>query len=330
MRARLRIALVGVSHWHAPRYAEALRARGALLCGASDTDAAAGASAAARLGIDFIAPTESLITRVRPDFAVVLPRHDHAADEIARVAAKRIPMLVEKPMGRHAAEAERAAADIESSGIFASVCLPNRYMAIWTEMRAMAAAGTLGELRHAHFRTINGPASRYRDSGVGWMLERTESGGGALRNLGVHGADAVLSLATDRPLRVLSAQCSRFDKSLDIETFAAASLASEGGFHASIEAGYSYANLQEGGDYEWRIATSGVYLRESNGRLWVHRRGGSLETREVDTPHRLYQTMTHAALDAFEANAAPPVPIEACVAAVRLQDRIYAAAGESI
>ena len=121
MPASLRIALVGVSHWHAPRYAEALRARGALLCGASDTDPAAGATAAARLGVEFIAPTEAMIERLRPDFAVVLPRHDHAADEIARVAALRVPMLVEKPMGRHAQEAERAAAAIEAAGIFASV-----------------------------------------------------------------------------------------------------------------------------------------------------------------------------------------------------------------
>ena len=327
MRARLRVALVGASYWHAPRYAEALRARGALLCGASDTDPVAGESAATRLGVEFIAPTEALIERLRPDFAVVLPRHDHAADEIARVAALRVPMLVEKPMGRHAGEAERAAAAIEAAGIFASVCLPNRYMAIWDEVRSLIAAGALGELRHAHFRTINGPASRYRDSGVGWMLEPAASGGGALRNLGVHGADAVLGLAADQPLRLLSAYCSRFDANLGIEGFAAASLAGANGFHASLEAGYSYANLQEGGDYEWRIATSGAYLRESNGRLWVHRRGGSLETREVDTPHRLYQTMTRAALDAFEADAAPPVPVGACVAAVRLQDRIYAAAG---
>ncbi len=327
MRAYLRIALVGVSHWHAPRYAEALRARGALLCGASDTDPAAGATAAARLGVEFIAPTETMIERLRPDFAVVLPRHDHAVDEISRVAALRVPMLVEKPMGRHAHEAERAAAAIEAAGIFASVCLPNRYMAIWAELHSLAAAGTLGELRHAHFRTINGPASRYRDSGVAWMLEPAASGGGALRNLGVHGVDAVLGLAADQPLRVLSAHCTRFDAHLGIEEFAAASLASANGFHASIESGYSYANLQEGGDYEWRIATSGTYLRESNGRLWIHRRGGSLETREVDTPHRLYQTMTHAAIEAFESDASPPVPVGACVAAVRMQDRIYTAAG---
>lgn len=37
--------------------------------------------------------------------------------------------------------------------------------------------------------------------------------------------------------------------------------------------------------------------------------------------------MTHAAMDAFEANAAPPVPVRDCLAAVRLQDRIYTAAG---
>lgn len=322
----LRIALVGVSHWHAPRYAEALRARGAALVGAADTDREAGELAAKRLGIEFIAQTEAMLERHRPDFAVVLPRHDHAAEEISRVAAHRIPMLVEKPMGRDAREARRAADAIETAGVFASVCLPNRYMAIWEEVRELEKQGLLGELRHAHFRTINGPASRYRDSGVGWMLDARASGGGALRNLGVHGADAVLTLAAGTPLNVLSAHCSRFDAALAVEEFAAASLTAAQGFHASLEAGYSYANLQEGGDYEWRIATSGVYLRESNGRLWIHRRGASLEAREVPTPHHLYRSMTHAALEAFETGADPPVPVRACVAAVDLQDRIYASA----
>ena len=42
--ARLRIAVLGVSHWHAPRYLAALRAQGEQIAGVSDPDEAVVAS----------------------------------------------------------------------------------------------------------------------------------------------------------------------------------------------------------------------------------------------------------------------------------------------
>lgn len=322
----LTAVIAGITHWHAPRYVRILRARGVRLLGAADADAGAGRAASQRYDIAFEADTDRLLEKTRPDLALLLPRHDLATREIAAVAARGVAMLLEKPMGRNGREAAASAAAVRRAGIFASVCLPNRYLGIWDAYRALVADDALGTLLHAHFRTINGPASRYIDYGVPWMLDPDIAGGGALRNLGIHGADAICQLAAGRPLTMTGASISHAGHDGRIEDFAAAVCATADGFIATLEAGYTYANQQEGGDYEWRIAATAAYLHECNGRLRVHRRGATIEERAVPTPHLAYEIMVNAALDAFEAGAAPPATVDDCVFAVDLQDRIYATA----
>ncbi len=326
----LSVVIVGITHWHAPRYVRMLGARGVRLLGASDADAQAGAAAAAKHGIAFEPDTARLLEKLRPDLAVVLPRHDQATVEITAVADHAIPMLVEKPMGRNAAEARASADAIRRSGVFASVCFPNRHLGIWDAYRELLAADALGTLMHAHFRTINGPPSRYLDYGVPWMLDPAASGGGVLRNLGIHGADAIATLAGARALTLAGGRTSSIGYHGPVEDFAAGMFTTADGFVATMEAGYTYANMQEGGDYEWRIAATGAYLHECNGRLRVHRRGATLQERAVPPPSLAYEIMVNAALDAFESGAAPPSPADDCVRAVELQDMIYKAANPTV
>ena len=322
----LDVAIVGITHWHAPRYLRMLATRGLRLVGATDADPAAGARVAGEHGIAFAADAAALLERTRPDFAIVLPRHDRATADIGAVAAHGVAMLVEKPMGRNADEARASAAAIARAGVFASVCFPNRYLGIWDAYRVLVADGVAGTTMHAHFRTINGPPARYAEYGVPWVVDPAISGGGALRNLGIHSTDAIAALAGDRALTLAGSRISSAGYHGAAEDFAAAVFATGDGFVATMEAGYTYANMQEGGDYEWRIATTGAYLHECNGRLRVHRRGAAAEERAVPTPHVAYETMFNAALDAFEAGRPPPAPVADCVRAVELQDMIYAAA----
>jgi predicted dehydrogenase len=326
----LAAVIAGITHWHAPRYVQYLRERGLRIVGASDADPAAGQAAAQRHGLHFEPDTDALLAATRPDVAVVLPRHDLAPAEIAAVAGRRVAMLVEKPMGRNAAEARRSAEAVHQAGVFATVCFPNRHLAIWQVWRELQAMDAVGTVMHAHFRTINGPPSRYVEYGVPWMLEPLRAGGGAWRNLGIHGADAALVLAGGRPLELVGGTTSRLGHSGDQEDFAAGVFATRDGFVATLEAGYTYANQQEGGDYEWRIAATQAYLHECNGVLRVHRRGHALVQRQVATPHEAYRDMVHAALDAFEAGTTPPASVDDCVRAVELQDRLYAAAHERL
>lgn len=320
----LNVVVVGITHWHAPRYVQMLASRGVRFVGATDARNVEGLAAANRHGISWFADVETLITRTRPDFAVVVPQHDRAVAEISLVAERGIPMLIEKPMGRNAVESRRSAEAVRRSGVFATMCFPNRHLEIWDVYRQLEAAGTLGTVIHAHFRTINGPPARYVEYGVPWMLDPQRSGGGALRNLGIHGADAIASLAGDRTLTLAGGRCASRGYHSTVEDFAAGLFAGEDGFIATLEAGYSYAHMQEGGDYEWRIAATGAYLQETNGHLRVHRAGGTLEQRTVRTPAVAYEIMVNDAIDAFEAGRPPPAPVDECVRAVALQDLIYA------
>lgn len=320
----LNVAIIGVSHWHTPRYVQMLGRRGVHFIGATDARQDEGIAAANRFGITWFADSEALITRARPDFAVVVPQHDRAVAEISLVAGRGIPMLVEKPMGRDAAESRLSAEAVRRAGVFATVCFPNRHLEIWDVYRRLQETGTLGTLIHAHFRTINGPPARYIEYGVPWMLDPHRSGGGALRNLGIHGADAIASLAGDRTLKLAGGRRTSHGYHGAVEDFAAGVFGTDDGFIATLEAGYSYAHMQEGGDYEWRIAATGAYLQETNGHLRVHRAGSTLEQRTVRTPAVAYEIMVNAAVDAFEAGKPPPAPVDDCVRAVALQDLIYA------
>jgi len=121
--------------------------------------------------------------------------------------------------------------------------------------------------------------------------------------LGIHGADAIATLAGGRELKLSGSNISSNGFHGAVEDFGTAIFSTNDGFTATLEAGYTYSNLQEGGDYEWRIATTGVYLHECNGRLRIHRRGHVLQEHAVQTPHLAYERMANAAIDAFQSGS---------------------------
>jgi len=315
----MKAVIVGVAHWHSPMYHEALAALGIPIVGASDLDAEAGAAAAKALNLPFDRDAAAMLDRTRPDLAFVLPRHDRALDEARPVLDRRIPFLIEKPMGRTGIEARAVATAAQKAGIFAASALANRGLSIWSRFRALKAAGRLGTVMHAHFRVINGPPGRYRDWGVGWMLDPAISGGGALRNLGFHPVDAALTLAEGRPITVAGATVAHDAYGLPVEEFATALLLPQGGPAITIEAGYSYA--AGGGDMEWRIAATGAYLKETRGRLEIRLPDGTLESNEVPVPG--YAALTEEIVRLVRTGGKPVADVEDCAQAAELIDRIY-------
>ncbi|MSP49357.1 MAG: Gfo/Idh/MocA family oxidoreductase [Alphaproteobacteria bacterium] len=320
----MRSVIVGVAHWHAQMYADALSALGSPVLGASDLDADAGRAAAAKLKLPFEPNAAAMLDRVRPEIAFVLPRHDRAMAEARPVLDRRVPFLIEKPMGRDGAEARAIADAAKKAGIFAASALANRQLSIWRRVEELKSAGRLGTVIHGHFRVVNGPPGRYRDWNVGWMLDPAISGGGALRNLGFHGADAAITLAAGRPVSVRGAAIARHAYGLPVEEFATAVIAAEGGPVVTVEAGYSYA--AGGGDMEWRIAATGAYLKETRGKLEVRLADGTLEATDVPLPG--YHALTEDTLRRLKEGRPPAADVEDCARAAELIDRIYHAAGQ--
>ncbi|MBI1773718.1 MAG: Gfo/Idh/MocA family oxidoreductase [Proteobacteria bacterium] len=318
----LAIAILGVAHWHAPTYAQILGELGHRVVGSSDGDATAGALQAQKLGLAFESSTEALLDRTRPDFVFVLPRHDRVKATLAPVLERRLPFLLEKPMGLSGAQSTDLASAAASAGVFAAAALANRHLAIWAVYRRLQAEERLGTVMHAHFRLNNGPPERYRDLGVPWMLDPVISGGGPLRNLGIHATDAVLTLADGHMVKVQAAQLSHRAYHLPVEEFATALLQVEGGPIVTLEAGYSYA--AGGGDFEWRIAATGATMIERKGLLAVRWPNGELTETKTDMPG--YRSFVLTMLADFQAGRPPVASLSDCAAAAMLIDRIYAAA----
>ncbi|MBM3549242.1 MAG: Gfo/Idh/MocA family oxidoreductase [Alphaproteobacteria bacterium] len=321
---RMRTVIVGVGHWHAQMYADALAKLGASVLGTSDLDAEAGRAAAEKVRLPFETDSAALLDRVKPDLVFVLPRHDRAMDELRPVLDRRLPFLIEKPMGRTGVEARAVAEAAKKTKVFAASALANRSLAIWKRVEALQRAGQFGTLMHAHFRTVNGPPGRYRDWAVGWMLEPSISGGGAMRNLGFHGADAAVVLSGGKVPTVRGASVTHHAYKLPVEEFATAVVAAESGAVISLEAGYSYA--AGGGDMEWRIAATGAYLRETRGRLEVRLADGTLEATDVPLPG--YHSLTEDVLTRLKQGKPPAADVEDCARAGELIDRIYQSAGQ--
>ncbi len=316
-----RVVIVGVVHWHSSIYAGILKELGIPVIGASDLTEDEGAAAAARLGIPFEADAATLLRAAKPDLAIVSPRHDQVMAALTPVLAAKTPILIEKPMGLNGDEARAVARAIEEAGLWAIPALPNRFLGIWRHVEELRSSGALGTVTHAHFRIINGPPGRYPAWGVPWMLEPGKSGGGSLRNLGIHGADAFRRLAGAK-VEVVSAALSHRSYGLAVEEFSAALLRAPDGPIGTIESGYSYAAA--GGDFEWRIAATGAYLQETKGLLSIRHADGRLETRETQDPS--YRPLLEATLSALAAGRPPPVTVADCAEAVELCDRIYDAA----
>lgn len=326
------MAVAGAAHWHLPRYAEHLAAAGASLCGVSDADAATRGRWAGELGCRAFPDVPALLDEARPDVVLALGRvSDMAAQGTALVEAGA-GVMAEKPLGLNPRQIEPLAALAAERGAWVSVALVQRYDPVWTMLDELRDAGTLGDLAHMHVRIVNGPPQRYAAWGSGWMLDPATAGGGALLNLGIHGADYFLHL-TGEPVEVTGAVIGRRAHRLPIEDFGAMTLRSASGVAGTIEAGYTYpdaaAGMTRSGDNETRIGASGVYLVARDPDVVRVTAGAGEETLKGARSGDRYRDWTFDSLARFRAGHPPIAGIDDCLAAVRVIDEAYWAAGRS-
>ena len=115
----IRIAAIGVSHWHAVHDAAYLRHLTAMpdvaLVGVQDSDAGIVKKRAAEAGNP---PTftdyHQMLAETRPDFVLALGRHRQMARIAHDLLDRGLPFLMEKPMGISADEVQSVADKVVS------------------------------------------------------------------------------------------------------------------------------------------------------------------------------------------------------------------------
>jgi predicted dehydrogenase len=321
-QAPLRVAVVGVGHWHAPRYIDMLRRLGEKLVAVWDADPAQSRQVAGDTGAATEVDLAGLLAHTHPDLIVGMGVHSQMPALLSIMLDCPAALILEKPLGIHSADVAPLVARAERDGRYASLAFTHRCSELWTRIDALAAAGRLGRPCYAHFRVINGSPARYRRDGCDWMLDPAQSGGGSLINLGTHTLDAFFRF-TGEEVSVESAQLGFRAHGEPVEDYSLAILRSASGALASVESGYCYAGMT-GGDQEWRLVTENAYLVQRPESLTVQTLDdGKLErlpgTAATD-PYDLYIT---DALRRFRAGLPPAATLRDGLKVLQLIETLY-------
>ena len=324
----IRVAGIEVGHWHSLFDAAYLRhlvkMPDVALVAVQDSDGALARKRAAEVGnpqvfTDYV----RMLEETKPDFVMALGRHRQMARIAHDLLDRRVPFLMEKPMGISADEVQSVAEKAARTGVYAAVPLSQRYQPFAIRARELLAAGRFGPLSHIYVRVNRPGPARYPAWDSGWMLDPAEAGGGCLRNLGPHGLDIFLHL-TGEDARVTGAQISYRAHGQRVEDYASVLLRSGSGVLGTVEVGNGFPRV--GTDGEWKIAGRDAILTVKDNVMKLATAEGDEVTpgTEIEAP---YYTTIRDALDCWQRGAPPPVGVAECARAVRLIDQAYALAG---
>ncbi|OIS91627.1 Gfo/Idh/MocA family protein [Brucella cytisi] len=320
----MRLSFLGVSHWHSTMHAEAALAAGATVQTAWDPDAAAAAAFADRFSCTMSSSLENALEGA--DFAVVMGRPSEIADRGLAVTEAGVPLLIEKPIGISAAASDLLIASAERNKAFVAVALPHG-LGMMAAVRNLAKAERLGTISHSHFRLINGPPQRYVNDGVPWVLDRGVGGGGALRNLGIHGVSAFLTLAGAQPVEIVSISFGRPLHETEVEDYAVVVLRAPDGMIGIVEAGYTFPSMSRG-LFEWRVSAKNASLIDAGDRLTVTTLDdGSEQILPITLPAHRYNDVLADTLKRFSHDLPPATSLADCRRAMEIIDHCYALKG---
>ena len=327
MAMPIRIAAIGVGHWHslydAAYLATLARTEGVEIAALQDADAGLAAERAAQLGSPPVfTDWRAMLEKVRPDVVVVLGRHCDMAAVASALLDAGYPFLVEKPAGVNAAEVRALADKAAARSTFAGVPLFQRLHPFVAHAQRMLTEGAFGPLSHFYFRSNRPTSGRYVAWGAPWMLDPAVAGGGSLRNVGLHGLDLFLHL-TGEDARVTGAQTSSRALGKAVEDYASVLLRSASGVLGTIEVGNTFPG--KGADAEWKLAGRDAMLVLRDGKLTCATARGE-EVLAAQTPEPLAALAIKDALARWRRGEAPAVSLEDCYRAMKLADEAYAIA----
>lgn len=323
----MRIAAIGVSHWHSLYDSAYLRHLDSIpdarLVALHDSNAAIAAKRAAALGNPPVfTDYRKMLAETRPDFVIALGPPSHMAATAHHLLDQGYPFLMEKPMGVDAGEVLGLAEKAAARQAFVAVPLGQRYQPFTARARQLLATGRFGPISHIYVRQNRPTSARYPAWDAPWMLDPQQAGGGCLRNLGPHGLDLFLFL-TGEDAEVTGAQLSFRALGQAVEDYASVLLRSTSGILGTLEVGNTFPRV--GTDGEWKIAWRDAILSLKDGTLRLTTMDGE-ETEAGEPAEPIALSALRDALDHWRRGLPPPISVHDCLRTVRLIDQAYARA----
>ena len=188
MSARLRVGVVGCGLIGRRRASEAAANPRSECVVVADPVAAAAQAAAAASGAMATDDWRHVVARSDVDAIVVSTPNGYLAEIAAAALAAGKHVLVEKPMGRGLAEAERMRAAACAAGRVLKIGFNHRYHPAIMEAWRRVTDGAIGEVINVECRYGHGGRPGYERE---WRGDRALAGGGELIDQGVHVVDLV-------------------------------------------------------------------------------------------------------------------------------------------
>jgi predicted dehydrogenase len=169
------------------------------------------------LGYQVYAGIEEMLDRVKPDGAIVaVPNQVHVKVGVACIARK-VPIIVEKPVADSVAEALELVEAGEKAGVPILVGHHRRHNPIMRKAAEIIATGGIGRVVAANGLWLSHKPKDYFD--VAW---RREAGGGPVLINAIHDIDCLRMLCGD--IETVSAAASSATRGFEVEDTAAAVL----------------------------------------------------------------------------------------------------------
>ena len=303
---------------------------------------------ASRFGAASVGDARTLLDRNDVDAVyIAVPNRLHAPlAQQALAAGKHV--LLEKPVALTAAEAEATIAAATSAGKTLMLGMNQRFDPAVQRARALSASGALGPVYHAR-------AYWRRRAGIprigSWFTDRSQAGGGALLDIGVHVLDATLHiLGNFRAVSVSGATFTRFgnrklgdgswgrseraSERFDVDDFATAMIRMDDGAVVHLEAAWA---LHQPSEDERAIELAGELagLSVFTNRLYQVQAGQRFATTEgvPDGPLAFpHCSRVHHFVNVLQGQESANVDVAEALAVQRILDAIYrsAASGREV
>ena len=149
-----------------------------------------------------------------------------------------IHLLIEKPMTVDSESAERIVRSAAKKNLLVTTPYVWRYHPVVQDIKRLIHEGALGTIIGCEGRCAAGRLNRYLEGHAAWMLDKNQSGGGPMYNLGVHWIDLFNYLLRAKVISAFGKNV-RVNQAYNIEDNSFAILTYESGATLSLDISYT-------------------------------------------------------------------------------------------
>jgi predicted dehydrogenase len=213
----LAVGLVGLSHLHPRAYMRSFASvPDFAVVAAAEPDLAVREAFARDFPVRGYSGWREMLDREPLDVAAIFLPHAACPEAACACAERGIHLLVEKPMAASAEGARSMIAAARQAAVVLTTPYVWRYHPVAAQIRGFVRDGTLGRVIGCEGRCAAGRLNRYIEGHAGWMLHKSQSGGGPMYNLGVHWIDLYRWLLNDEVAAALGRNV-KVNQEYDIE-----------------------------------------------------------------------------------------------------------------